>query len=137
MSARKKFFPHLMGGIYIFAGVMHFVVPNIYAQIMPDYLPWHLELVYLSGLAEIGLGVGLMIPKLRRLAAWGLIALLVAVFPANINMAVKGITHIEGLPSWMPPPSPIGLWIRLPLQALFIYWAWVFTKPEETAQTTA
>jgi uncharacterized membrane protein len=85
----------LLGILFVAAGVNHFVRPDFYVKIMPPYLPWHLELVYLSGVAEIVLGVLVLIPKWRSLAAWGLIALLVAVFPANIHMAVSG--HIAGV----------------------------------------
>lgn len=99
---------------------MHFVNPAFYLKMMPPSLPWHLALVYLSGVAEIALGLLVLIPKYTRLAAWGLIALLIAVFPANIYLA----TH----PEIMPAVSPTAHLIRLPFQLVFIAWAWWFTR---------
>ena len=106
----------------IFAGVMHFVSTNAFAGIVPDWLPAHRLLVQISGVCEIALGAGLIPPKTRHSSAWGLIALYVAVFPANINMAVnpdfaKNL-HV----------SPIVLWLRLPLQLLLIAWAAWYTR---------
>lgn len=117
----------LLGILFVAAGVFHFIVPELYAQIVPDYLPAHLLLVYLSGLAEIGLGVAVLIERTRRLAAWGLVALLVAVFPANIYMAMHQV-QIQGLPEWMSQPSPAALWLRLPFQGVFLLWAWWYTR---------
>jgi len=77
---------------------------------MPEALPWHLALVYVSGAAEILGGIGLLVPKTRRAAAWGLLLLLLAVFPANINMAVNEI-YVGGMPH-----EPWLLWARLPMQ---------------------
>jgi uncharacterized membrane protein len=79
------------------------------------YLPWHLKLIYASGIAEIVLGVAVLLPQMRRMAGWGLIALLIAVFPANIHAALHGF---RSLPSWI-------LWARLPFQLVLIagvYW---------------
>lgn len=87
---------------------------------MPPYLPAHLALVYLSGAAEVVLGLLLWSPALRPWAAWGLIALLVAVFPANVYMYQQGGAAF-GLPAWAPAA-------RLPLQALLIAWAYAHTK---------
>ena len=86
---------------------------------MPPYLPWHFAFVIISGVAEVVLGVGLLIPKTSRYAAWGLIFLLIAIFPANIHMA----TH----PELYPNIPPIALWLRLPLQVLLILWAYWYT----------
>ena len=86
---------------------------------MPPYLPWHRSLVLISGVAEIVLGAGLLSPRLQAVAAWGLIALLVAVFPANLHMAFN--------PNLFPEFSPAMLWIRLPLQGVLIAWAYWFT----------
>ena len=83
-------------------------------EIMPPYLPWHLGLIYVSGVAEIVLGVAALIPALRRIAGWGLIALLIAVFPANIQMAFNGF---HSMPSWI-------LWARLPIQVVLIAWVY-------------
>jgi len=111
----------LLALLMIAAGVLHFVKPKMYVRMMPSWIPAHLPLVYLSGVCEAAGGVGLLIPATQRPAAWGLIALYVAVFPANVNMAVKGI----GL-GRKPPPAWV-LWARLPLQGLLILWAYWFT----------
>ena len=103
------------------AGVWHFVKPRGYARTVPAWLPAPLLLVYVSGVFEILGGLGLLPPQTQRLAAWGLIALLVAVFPANVNMAVNRIGFGR------KPPATWLLWARLPLQAVFIAWAWMFT----------
>ena len=87
---------------------------------MPPYLPLHRELVYLSGVFEIALGVSLLIPRFSRLAAWGIIALLIAVFPANIYV----YQHQELIPG-----SPILHFLRLPLQGVFLLWAYWHTRP--------
>jgi uncharacterized membrane protein len=103
-------------------GVLHFVFPAPFAHIVPAYLPAPFVLVYLSGVAEIAGGLGLIVERTRRAAGYGLIALYVAVFPANINMAVNDI----GLGD--QPVSPLLLWLRLPLQAVFIAWAYWYTR---------
>ena len=100
------------------AGVNHFLVPATYVGMMPAELPVPLTLVYISGVAEILGGLGLILPATRRLAAWGLIALFVAVFPANLNMALNHLPLGDrGVPGW-------ALWARLPLQGVLIAWAW-------------
>jgi len=112
----------LMGIAYIGAGAMHFINPDFYLPMMPPYLPWHLALVYLSGVAEIVLGVGVLIPATRVVAAWGIILLLIAVFPANIHIALYNVPlggAAEG--------AGIANWVRLPFQVLFIVWAWWYT----------
>jgi len=101
-------------------GVMHLIRPEFYLKIMPPYLPLHRELVLVSGLCEIGLGLLLFVPRFSRLAAWGIIALLIAVFPANIYL----YQHQE-----IVPMSPILHFLRLPLQAVFIGWTYCYTKP--------
>lgn len=104
------------------AGANHFVSPEHYVAMMPAILPAPWELVYISGVAEILGGLGLILPATRRLAAWGLIALFIAVFPANLNMAINHLplgTH--KLPDW-------ALWARLPLQLVLIWWASSFTR---------
>ncbi len=120
----------LMALFYMAAGVMHFRVPQVYAQIMPRYLPrgWDLPLVYLSGMAEFGLGALLLWPRTRVLAAWGLIALLSAVFPANLDMVLHP-RHLVGVPPSIAEPDPWMLWLRLPFQAVFIAWAYLYTRP--------
>ena len=103
-------------------GVLHFVRPKLFVRIIPKFLPAPLGLVYISGFFEIVGGVGLLIPETRALAAWGLIALYFAVFPANIYMLTHNIS--------LDPKKPIprwALWLRLPFQFVFISWAYWFT----------
>src|SRR6476646_6236755 len=98
----------------VLAGANHFLNAPVYVGMMPAALPAPLTLVYISGVAEMLGGLGLLHPRTRRLAAWGLVALFLAVFPANINMAVNHLplgTH--ELPTW-------ALWGRLPLQLVLI-----------------
>lgn len=114
----------LLTVLMVAAGANHFRDPDVYVAMMPAALPAHLALVYVSGVAEIAGGLGLILPATRRLAAWGLVLLLLAVFPANINMAVNG------LPLGTRPLEPWQLWGRLPLQAVLVAWAWWFTRPE-------
>jgi uncharacterized membrane protein len=99
-------------------GVLHFVTPAPFVKIVPPWLPAPLALVYVSGVFEIAGGVGLLVARTRRLASLGLIALYVAVFPANIHMAIHQISLTdEPMPTWVP-------WARLPFQIVFIAWAW-------------
>jgi uncharacterized membrane protein len=109
-----------LAALFAFAGVGHFVRTEDFVQIVPDYLPWHRGLVLVSGAFEVILAVLLLVPKTSRLAAWGLIALLVAVFPANISM----YQHADRFPT-IPP---VALLIRLPLQALLILWAYAYAR---------
>jgi uncharacterized membrane protein len=120
MPLLKTISLYLLAVFLIGAGVMHFVMPQFYVRIMPDYLPWHRELVYLSGVAEIACGLGLLVPRLRRAAAWGTIALMIAIFPANI--------HVYQHQELIPQASPTMHLLRLPLQAVIILWAWWHTK---------
>jgi uncharacterized membrane protein len=119
-SKLKSSFKALMALFYIAAGANHFANPAIYLRIMPPYLPFPLPLVYLSGVFEIGLGLLLLAPRFTKLAAWGLIALLLAVFPANIQMALH--------PDLTPGIPHTLLWARLPLQGIFILAAYWFTQ---------
>ncbi len=120
MIALKLVSKYLLALLMVGAGVMHFIKPDFYVTIMPPYLPWHLELVYLSGVFEVALGVLLLIPRTSRLAAWGIIALLIAVFPANIYVYM----HQELIPS----AGPILHLLRLPMQAFLILWAYWLTR---------
>lgn len=115
---------YLLAAFFILTGLYHFINPAYFLKIMPPYLPWHLFLIYLSGFFEIVLGIMVLIPGLRRLAAWGLIALLIAVFPANIHMALNPQLYAE--------INPVALWIRLPLQAVLVAWAYWYTRPRTT-----
>lgn len=110
---------YTMAAVYIFAGLNHFISPKLYLRIMPNYLPWHQTLNILSGLAEILLGIGLLIPHTREGSAWGIIILLIAVFPANIEQVRRKEARL-GLPLW-------AVLLRLPLQFGLIYWAWLYT----------
>ena len=108
----------LLAVIFCVAGVMHFVAPAAFARIVPRWLPAPALLVLLSGLAEIAGGLGLLLPGTRVAAGWGLIALLVAVFPANVRMLqMAHESHASAL--WQSL-----LLLRLPLQPLLIYWVW-------------
>lgn len=116
-----------MGLLYIGAGVTHFLAPTIYARIVPPQFPRPVALVYLSGSAEIVLGTGVLIERTHRRSAWGLIALLIAVFPANVYTATSGLAA-EMVPSWTRSIAQGAAWARLPLQAVLIRWAWWYTR---------
>ena len=120
MSRTKTVSKFLLAIFMVGAGTMHFLRTDFYVKIMPPYLPLHRELVYLSGVFEIALGVSLLIPRLSRLAAWGIITLLIAVFPANIYV----YQHQQLIPG-----SPILHLLRLPLQGMFLLWAYWHTRP--------
>lgn len=120
MRKLKLISKYLLCVFFVAAGLNHFINPAFYLKIMPPYLPWHLFLVYLSGFFEVALGALLLVPSFTRTAAWGLIALLVAVFPANIHMATN--------PQIYPDINPLALWLRLPLQAVLIAWAFWHTR---------
>lgn len=108
---------------FVLAGANHFRDPDFYVAIMPPYIPWHLPLVYLSGVFEIVLGLLVLPPATRSLAGWGLVLLLVAVFPANVHMAMNEVL-IDGepaAPKW-------ALYVRLVLQFVLIAWAWWATR---------
>lgn len=121
MRTLKIILKYLLCVFFVPAGLNHFINPTFYLKSMPPYLPWHLFLVYFSGFFEIALGVLLLIPAVTRIAAWGLMALLIAVFPANIHMAINPELYFD--------IHPIALWLRLPLQAVFIAWAYWYTRP--------
>lgn len=108
----------------IVVGITHFAMPDPFVKIVPDYFPYHLALVYISGFFEILGGIGLLVPPVSQAAAWGLLILFIAVFPANINMAVNAID----LPNI--PDSDALRWGRLPFQAVLIAWAWWYTRPD-------
>ena len=123
MSAFKIGMKYLFAAIFIFAGFNHFRDPEFYLRIMPPYLPWPSALHLTAGLFELLLGVMLLVPRFQKLAAWGLIALLLAIYPANIHMAVNHHLYPE-----------LGMafhWIRLPMQFVVIAWAWWFTRADE------
>lgn len=111
----KTILQYVLALFMVAAGVNHFLKPRMYMRIMPPYLPRPRELVLLSGVAEVLLGIFLLVPATTRLAAWGLVALFVAVFPANVYMA----QHPE---QFRKIPRAL-LWARLPLQVVLIAWA--------------
>jgi uncharacterized membrane protein len=123
ISNTRKALLGLAAVFYIVAGGLHFIKTESYMKIMPPFVPWPLAMVYISGVAEVAGGVGLLIPRMRRLAAWGLVALLIAVFPANIYMAVHNVQVTA-----QPLPAVV-VWGRLPLQFVLIWWVLWCTKP--------
>jgi uncharacterized membrane protein len=116
LSAAQRIGLGLAAAFFVGAGSLHFIRPEFYLKIMPPYIPWHLAMVRASGFFEIAGGIGLLVPQTRRTAAWGLVALLIAVFPANLYMATNPIE--AGAASI----APILRWGRLPLQLVFIWW---------------
>lgn len=114
----RPLFRWWLAAFFCVAGANHFRMPEFYLAMMPPWLPWPAALVQISGLAEIAGGLGILVPVTRRAAGWGLIALLVAVLPANVHMALRHLSP-PGLtiPVWV-------LWARLPFQAVFVAWAW-------------
>jgi uncharacterized membrane protein len=116
----------VLAAVFLFAGALHFAVPQFYVKIVPLYLPAPLQLVYVSGFFEVLGGLGLLLPvdmlgfPVRRTAAWGLVALLIAVMPANIYMA-SDPEKFASFPHW-------ALLLRLPLQLPLIWWAWLYAR---------
>ena len=107
-----------IAGVFVGAGILHFVIPRSYLAIVPALFPARLFLVYLSGAAEVAGGLGVLLPRTRRWAAIGLIALLAAVFPANVQMLAAAIT------AGKPHGQLALLWLRLPLQPLLMWIIW-------------
>ncbi len=122
METLKRILQYLLAAFFVVAGLNHFINSGFYLTIMPPYLPWPLGLVYLSGFFEVALGILLLVPRFTSLAAWGLVALLIAVFPANIHMAINS--------DLFPQFSATALWLRLPLQFVLIAWAYWYTRPK-------
>src|SRR3984885_2305000 len=116
LSPAKRIALVLAAIFYVFAGSEHFLNPGFYLKIVPPYIPWHVAMVNVSGCFEILGGLGLLIPRTRRAAAWGLIALLIAVFPANLYMATNPIE--AGAVSI----APVLRWGRLPIQVVLMWW---------------
>jgi uncharacterized membrane protein len=119
----KRITKWIFAAAFALAGANHFFNPDFYLRMMPPFLPAPLFLIYLSGFFQISLGVLLLVPRFSRRAAYGLIALLIAVFPANIYMAAN--------PHLFAEFSPAALYARLPLQLLFIVWAFWIAKNED------
>ena len=122
----QRFLCVLAAVFFIIAGFLHFVHPAPYLKIMPPYIPWHRTMVLVSGAAEMLGGTALLIPRWRRAAAWFLVAVLIAIFPANIYAATDHIQFtMRKLPDWVA-------WARLPLQAVFIWWVLWCTDERRT-----
>jgi uncharacterized membrane protein len=121
-SRTKCFFLFLLSVFFTYAGFHHLFVPDFYVSIMPPWIPAHLALVYISGVFEIMGGIGVLIPRFRSLAGLGLVALLVAVYPANLYMAFN--------PQLFPDIPLVALYVRLALQFVAFYWAYSVTRPD-------
>lgn len=117
----------LLALFFIVAGVLHFVFPAQYASTMPPWLPWHDELVAISGVCEIAGGIGVLLASTRKAAGLGLILLCIAVLPANVQMLLDA--QAGGKATWIVAL----LWLRLPLQLLLITWIWRATHPRSLA----
>jgi len=109
----------LFGPFFVFTGLMHFVKPRMYERIVPPYVPRPREVVYASGIAEIAGGLATLHPATRRAGSAWSIATLIAVFPANLHMALEAERFEKGVPG-----GEAALWARLPVQALLIAWAY-------------
>lgn len=127
MSRFRKPLLYLLSLNLCVVGFMHLLSPDFFVAIVPKGLPNPEWLNVISGLAEIVIGVYLLEPRTRVLAAWGAIALVIAVFPANVNMFIENIG-----PEGPGSGNPVANAIRLPFQAVFILWAWWFTRPDPT-----
>jgi len=124
MATFKRVTRYLFGTLFIGAGIGHFLIPQFFVDIVPPALPWPRTLVYLSGIAEMGLGALLFFRRWQTLAGWGLVALSIAVFPANLYMAQH--------PERFPEIPKTALLIRLPLQAVLIAWAYWYTRGKQS-----
>lgn len=122
---KKETFRGILAVCIIIAGVLHFLTPEPFIKIVPGLLPYPTAIVYISGFFEILGGIGLLIPAVSQAAAWGLVVLFIAVYPANINMAVNHI-QIANIPNadWFHA-------IRLPFQFVLIAWAWWLTRADQ------
>jgi uncharacterized membrane protein len=124
---RNVFF---LSAFFVVAGLMQFVSPDRYTGIMPPWIPYPLQMVYVSGVAEMLGGIGLLVPAVRRAAGVGLIILLIAVFPANVQMLADAVQSGSSL------AYSALLFLRLPLQPLFIVWVWRAAQPLESGGKT-
>ncbi len=123
MGAGSSLSRTLTGSIFVATGALHFVFPGVYERIMPPYLPLHRELIYLSGICEIAGGLGLLAQRTRHVSGGGLALLLVAVWPANLQML------LDARASQKPPWWLALLTARLPLQVVLIAWVWRISHP--------
>lgn len=128
LHMKKNVSLYTMASIYIASGIYHFIDPSFYEKIMPKYLPWHLFFIYLTGILGIVFGLLVLPKRTRKAGAWCLIVFLLAVFPANFQMMVN----------FMFDNNPY-LWLavlRLPLQLILIWWAWLYTEAKEEEKHT-
>jgi uncharacterized membrane protein len=110
-----------MTGLYVLAGLNHFRIPNFYRPMMPPWIPFQDPMIYVSGAIEVLLGLFLLWPTTRPLAAWGIIAMLLAFFSVHIYMFQERATVFQDVPTWL-------IAARLPFQFVLIYWAFVYTR---------
>ena len=123
----------VLAGLFAGSGVLHFVAKPTYVRLMPPALPYPERLVEMSGVVEAALGVALLFPRTQKIAAWLLIPTLIAIFPANIYGALTAGTQNEA----MPGISPVLAWLRLPLQAVLIAWAYWYTQESKGTRRVA
>jgi uncharacterized membrane protein len=123
-----------MGVIYAVAGATHFLAPESFARVVPPEFPRPRALVYCSGVAELALGLGMQFDRTRRASAWGIVALLVAVFPANVYMATDDVAAAFA-PDRLAGVARAAAWARLPFQAVLVLWAWWHTLPEAASDS--
>lgn len=121
MTKAKRVFVYLFALLYVGSGINHFRDPDLYVRMMPPYLPLHRELVLLSGVIEIALGIAALFPKWRVRAAWAVILMLLSFMPVHIHMALH--------PELYPDLPAAGLWFRIPFQLVFMAWAYWLTRP--------
>jgi uncharacterized membrane protein len=115
----KVLFRWILAAFFVLAGLNHFRTPDVYIAMIPPWLPRPATLNAIAGICEVAGGLGVLLPSIRVMAGWGLIALLIAVFPANLHVAIMG--HMPGFGF-----SQLMLWLRLPFQGVLIAWvAWV------------
>lgn len=131
IQRNKDTLRNLLSVFIIAAGILHFAIPQPFIKIVPGFLPYPAALVYISGVIEIILGAGLFSPATRQLSGWGLVALFIAVYPANLNMAFNHI-KLAGIPdSWWVHG------IRLPLQFVLIAWAYWYARSPKARSAAA
>jgi uncharacterized membrane protein len=123
----KTLSTYLVTLLFVLAGINHFINTAFYVNIMPPYIPAHVMMVYLSGFFEVVGGVGVLIPSLRRAAGWGLIALMIAVFPVHLHMVTHPLSYFA-IPFW-------AIVARIPLQFLLIAWVEWSTRPTSMPAT--
>lgn len=105
---------------YVTSGVNHFLSPQFYLHLMPPYIPYPMEVIYLSGVIEILLGIGAGIPRFRARAAWAVIVMLISFMPVHIHMLIH--------PELYPEVPEVGLWVRIVIQGVLIWWAYGYAK---------